>query len=123
MCFLLSVLPLFIIQNTSCFQNDHFISHLSHSHCLLRRNFLLFISLLSPNSLILSFTELSSSPFACIRIFTGQRNKKMFRKKKMIGSNIFDPKTEMDSIFSHHGSSPNGDFGSDFNLRNFSSKS
>ncbi|KAH0867547.1 hypothetical protein HID58_074569, partial [Brassica napus] len=54
---------------------------------------------------------LSSSPFACIRIFTGQRNKKMFRKKKMIGSNIFDPKTEMDSIFSHHGSSPNGDFG------------
>ncbi|KAF2532176.1 hypothetical protein F2Q70_00029639 [Brassica cretica] len=38
----------------------------------------------------------------------------------MIGSNIFDPKTEMDSIFSHHGSSPNGDFGSDFNLRNFS---
>nr|VDD35676.1 unnamed protein product [Brassica oleracea] len=34
----------------------------------------------------------------------------MFRKKKMIGSNIFDPKTEMDSIFSHHGSSPNGDF-------------
>ncbi|CAN6906115.1 unnamed protein product, partial [Brassica oleracea] len=34
----------------------------------------------------------------------------MFRKKKMIGSNIFDPKIEMDSIFSHHGSSPNGDF-------------
>ena len=38
----------------------------------------------------------------------------------MIGSNIFDPKIEMDSIFYHHGSSPNGDFGSDFNIRKFS---
>ncbi|KAG2314182.1 hypothetical protein Bca52824_017304 [Brassica carinata] len=26
----------------------------------------------------------------------------------------------MDSNFRHHGSSPNGDFGSDFNIRNFS---
>ena len=44
----------------------------------------------------------------------------MFQKNKMIGSNIFDPKIEMDSIFYHHGSSPNGDFGSDFNIRKFS---
>lgn len=38
----------------------------------------------------------------------------------MIGSYIFDPNTQMDSIFSRHGSSPNGDFGSEFYIRNFS---
>lgn len=47
----------------------------------------------------------------------------MFQRKKMIGSDIFDHKTEMNSIFSHHASSPDGDFGSDFNIRYFASES
>ncbi|EOA26832.1 hypothetical protein CARUB_v10022924mg [Capsella rubella] len=43
----------------------------------------------------------------------------------MRGSNntdLFDPKTEMDSTFSRHGSSPEGDFGFAFNDSNFSDR-
>lgn len=37
-------------------------------------------------------------------------------------TDLFDPKTQMDSDFSRHGSSPDGDFGFAFNDSNFSDR-